>query len=260
VAGVDVVADPHEARRRLGLVGQDTAVDEVLGAHENLVLFGRLLGHDRQWATRRAEELLERFGLAAAGHRAVGTFSGGMRRRLDLAASLVVDPALLLLDEPTTGLDPQGRRDVWDTVAALARDGAAVLLTTQHLEEADRLADTVAVLRDGRIAACGAPDELKSAVGGDRIDVVLRERETTGTEGRAGGIAAAATGGTAVTDGATITVTAPRSRGAVGAVVAALSAAGVDVADIAVRRPTLDEVYLRLVGPQTADGRQQVTA
>ena len=260
VAGIDVVADPRAARRTIGLVGQDTAVDEVLGARENLILFSRLLGHSRQGAAQRADELLERFGLADVGGRPVGTFSGGMRRRLDLAASLIVDPPLLLLDEPTTGLDPQARRDVWDTVEGLARSGTAVLLTTQYLEEADRLADKVAVLRDGRIAACGTPDELKSAVGGDRVDVVLGERETAGTAGRAADIAAHATGGTSVTDGATITVTTPRSRGAVGAVVTALSAAGVDVADIALRRPTLDEVYLRLVEPQPTAARQEVTA
>ncbi|HYO37191.1 MAG TPA: ATP-binding cassette domain-containing protein, partial [Geodermatophilus sp.] len=172
VAGHDVVREPRQVRRRIGLVGQQPAVDEVLGARQNLELFARLHHLDRRAARRRAGELLDQVGLSGTGDRPVQLFSGGMRRRLDLAAGLVLAPEVLFLDEPTTGLDPAGRRDVWDAVRALVAGGTTVLLTTQYLEEAEQLADDVCVLDSGRVAARGTPAELTAAVGGDRLEIV----------------------------------------------------------------------------------------
>ncbi|MFS0892796.1 ATP-binding cassette domain-containing protein [Microbacterium sp. 179-I 3D3 NHS] len=187
VAGWDVALHGTEVRRRISLTGQSAAVDDALTATENVVMFARLSGLGRTAARRRAAELIAQFDLTDAARRAVRTFSGGMRRRLDLALSFVVTPEVLFLDEPTTGLDTRSRRDVWDTVRMLARGGTTVFLTTQYLEEADQLADRIAVLHDGRIAALGTPAELKSRIGGDTVELrddrgeLLREIPTDGT-------------------------------------------------------------------------------
>jgi len=171
VAGFDVREQRTEVQRRISLTGQSAAVDDALTATENMTMFARLCGLDRRAARLRADELISRFGLVDSANRAVRTFSGGMRRRLDLALSFVVTPEVLFLDEPTTGLDTRSRRDLWDIIRALAATGTTVFLTTQYLEEADQLADRIAVLHDGRIAALGTPDQLKSRVGGDTVEL-----------------------------------------------------------------------------------------
>ncbi|ODT10760.1 MAG: ABC transporter ATP-binding protein [Microbacterium sp. SCN 70-18] len=187
VAGVDAVTDPRGVQQRISLTGQSAAVDDVLSGAENLVMLGRLSGLRPQAARRRARELLERFNLADAGRRRVGTYSGGMRRRLDLALSFVVTPEVLFLDEPTTGLDTRSRRELWGVIRSLAATGTTVFLTTQYLEEADQLADRIAVLDGGRIVATGTASQLKAAVGGDTVEVrdthgdVVRELPTDGT-------------------------------------------------------------------------------
>ena len=255
VAGYDVRTQGHEVRRRIGLVGQSAAVDEVLTGRQNLLLIGRLGHLAAAGAGRRADELLQRFSLSDAAARKVSTYSGGMRRRLDLAAALVVAPEVLFVDEPTTGLDPQGRREVWSAIRELVRGGTTVLLTTQYLEEADQLADQITMLHSGRVAARGTPEELKSAVGGDWIDVSLadplelprlRELAEPFAVGELRADAAAARLSIPVAD---------RTRALV-ALSAALSRAGLDPLDISVRRPTLDEVFLHL----TASGRPAATA
>jgi len=241
VAGRDVAADPAGVRARIGLVGQHAAIDEVLTGRQNLVLFGRLMHLGVSRARARACELLERFGLQDAADRPAGEYSGGMRRRLDLAAGLIRSPAVLFLDEPTTGLDPRSRSEVWDAVRALAADGTTVLLTTQYLEEADRLADRIAVVTGGRVVAEGPPAQLKDALpDGDWIEVTVRE---------AGDLAAAAALLERISvaepevDPQALRVSAPvRDRmGALAAVVGEL-----DAEDVALRRPTLDEVFLEL--------------
>jgi ABC-2 type transport system ATP-binding protein len=258
VAGVDVVARPREVRARIGVVGQQPTVDEVLDARQNLVLFGRLHHLDRAAARRRAEELLAQVGLTDTGDRPVRLFSGGMRRRLDIAAGLVLAPEVLFLDEPTTGLDPAGRRDVWDTVRALVAGGTTVLLTTQYLEEAERLADQVCVLDGGRVAARGTPGELTDAIGGDRLELVVtdpaRAPEVVSLVERA--LAERPAAGPAVAGGGTgpvrVTVPVRRRDGLVGAVVRALDDAGIGVADLVLRSTTLDEAYLRITGHEPA--------
>ena len=187
IAGIDVVGDPERVRQRISLTGQSAAVDDVLTGTENLVMMGRLSGLPRARARRRADELLDRFDLTDAGARRVGTYSGGMRRRLDLALSFVVTPEVLFLDEPTTGLDTRSRRELWDVIRDLADAGTTVLLTTQYLEEADQLADRIAVLDRGAIVATGSAAELKARVGGDTVELhddrgeLLREVATDGT-------------------------------------------------------------------------------
>ncbi|WP_137843061.1 ATP-binding cassette domain-containing protein [Microbacterium sp. 2FI] len=187
VAGVDVVTDPASAKRRISLTGQSAAVDDVLTGTENLVMMARLSGLSRRAARLRANELLDRFALTDAATRRVGTYSGGMRRRLDLALSFVVTPEVLFLDEPTTGLDTRSRRELWDVIRSLAAAGTTVFLTTQYLEEADQLADRIAVLHGGRIVATGTPAELKARVGGDTVELhdmrgdLVREEPTDGT-------------------------------------------------------------------------------
>ncbi len=175
VAGLDVVRQASQVRRRIGLVGQNAAVDEILSGRQNLVMFGRLYHLGRRQAQLRADELLEHFSLADTGSKPVKQYSGGMRRRLDLAASLILAPSVLFADEPTTGLDPRGRNEVWGSIRALVRDGTTVVLTTQYLDEADQLADQICVIDSGRLIAEGSPDRLKSQIGGDRIDVIIRD-------------------------------------------------------------------------------------
>jgi len=247
VAGYDVSRQPARVRERIGLVGQQAAVDEVLGGRQNLVMFGRLFHLGRREAEARADHLLERFGLADAAAKPVKKYSGGMRRRLDLAASLILRPAVLFLDEPTTGLDPRGRNEVWAAVRALVSDGTTVLLTTQYLDEADQLAGEISVLDGGRVVAGGTPDALKSRIGGDRIDVVVRADADLA---RAVAVIGAIAAGDPEVDPDARRVSAPvRDRvAALTEVVRTLDAEGVEVEDIALRRPTLDEVFLKMTG------------
>jgi ABC-2 type transport system ATP-binding protein len=262
VAGFDVVRQAAQVRYRIGLLGQHTAVDEVLSGRQNLVLFARLHHLGAGAAGRRADELLERFGLAGTGAKPVKQYSGGMRRRLDLAASLILAPPVLFLDEPTTGLDPRGRNEVWEAVRALVAAGTTVLLTTQYLDEADQLADRISVIDHGRVIAEGTPDQLKSKLGGDRIDVVAsRPDQLAATAAAVGRLA----GAEPEVDPDTRRVSAPVADrvAALTAAARALDAAGIAVEDIALRRPTLDEVFLHLTGHHTqpAEERpQEVTA
>ncbi|MFG2765578.1 ATP-binding cassette domain-containing protein [Streptomyces rubiginosohelvolus] len=249
VAGLDVRERAGEVRRRIGLLGQHAAVDEQLGGRQNLEMFGRLYHLGARRAGSRADELLERFGLADTGRKAVKQYSGGMRRRLDLAASLITDPDVLFLDEPTTGLDPRGRTEVWDAVRSLVGGGTTVLLTTQYLEEADQLADRISLIDHGRAVAEGTSDELKARVGGDRIDVVLRDASRLAE-------AAALLGGEGLTldpDRRRIGAPAPDRMAALTRTVRLLDEAGIEAEDIAVRRPTLDEVFLSLTGQPAAE-------
>ncbi|MFJ1614031.1 MULTISPECIES: ATP-binding cassette domain-containing protein [unclassified Streptomyces] len=241
VAGFDVRDRAGEVRRRIGLLGQYAAVDEELGGRQNLEMFGRLYHLGARRAGVRADELLARFGLADTGRKPVKEYSGGMRRRLDLAASLITDPEVLFLDEPTTGLDPRGRAEVWAAVRSLVDGGTTVLLTTQYLEEADQLADRISVIDAGRVAAEGTADELKAMVAGDRIDVVVRD-------GAQLAAAARLLGGGAVVDPdrRLIGAPAPDRMATLTRTVRALEEAGIEAEDIAVRRPTLDEVFLAL--------------
>ncbi|MEU0690156.1 ATP-binding cassette domain-containing protein [Streptomyces uncialis] len=241
VAGHDVRADAGGVRRRIGLLGQHAALDEELGGRQNLEMFGRLHHLGARGAGARADELLERFGLADTGPKPVKRYSGGMRRRLDLAASLITEPEVLFLDEPTTGLDPRGRAEVWSSVRSLVGGGTTVLLTTQYLEEADQLAHRVSVVDQGRVIADGTADELKALTGGDRLDVVVRRPDQLAA------VARMLPGG-AVADPDRRLVSAPVTdrMAALTGVVRALEESGIEAEDIAVRRPTLDEVFLRL--------------
>ncbi|MEU6847596.1 ATP-binding cassette domain-containing protein [Streptomyces sp. NPDC046716] len=246
VGGVDVAARPRRVRRRIGLTGQYAAVDEVLTGRQNLEMFGRLFHLGGRRAKARAAELLDQFGLADAGDKGVGSYSGGMRRRLDLAASMIMTPDILFLDEPTTGLDPRGRGEVWESVRKLVTAGTTVLLTTQYLEEADRLASRITVIDQGRTIADDTPEGLKRSVGGDRIEVVVADAADLP---RAAKIVARS-GAEPVVD-----ETERRVHATVADRVAALTDAartlqdeGVAVEDIGLRRPSLDDVFLRLTG------------
>ncbi|MEU4534545.1 ATP-binding cassette domain-containing protein [Streptosporangium sp. NPDC023825] len=247
VAGFDVRTQARQVRERIGLVGQYAAVDEILSGRQNLVMFGRLNHFSAAGARRRADELLERFSLADTGGRPVGKYSGGMRRRLDLAASLIVAPPVLFVDEPTTGLDPAARQEVWAAVRDLVGSGTTVLLTTQYLEEADRLADRIAMLGAGRVVTEGTPEELKSAIGGDWLDLVLAgQADVAATEALAARVAS----GEVHVDAGARRVSVPvaeRTRALV-AMVTALGDAGIEPLDVTLRRPTLDEVFLHLTG------------
>ncbi|MGV9370002.1 ATP-binding cassette domain-containing protein [Micromonospora tulbaghiae] len=260
VAGYDVAGQAGRVRHRIGLVGQHPAVDEALSGRENLVIFGRLFHLDRAGARRRAGELLDRFGLADAADRPVRTYSGGMRRRLDLAAGMILAPSVLFLDEPTTALDPRGRNEVWGAVRDLVRAGTTVLLTTQYLDEADQLADRVCVLDAGRVIAEGTPDALKSRLGGDRIELVVRDAADLATA--AARLRAVAQAEPAVDrDRRAVSAQVGDRAGALTEVLRALDADGVGVADVALRRPTLDEVFLQLTGaPSAARTGVEVTA
>ena len=246
VAGHDVVREAYAVRLRIGLLGQHAALDEELGGLQNLEMFGRLHHLGARRARARAEELLERFALSGTGPKAVRQYSGGMRRRLDLAASLITEPEVLFLDEPTTGLDPRGRAEVWDSVRSLVGGGTTVLLTTQYLEEADQLADRISVVDAGRVIADGTADELKAAIGGDRIDVVLRD---AGQLGAAVALLPVPKDAVSVdTDRRLLSARVTDRMAALSGVVRALEAAGIEAEDVALRRPTLDEVFLHLTG------------
>src|SRR5215203_2983019 len=247
VLGHDVVKDAQRLRQEIGLSGQYAAVDENLTGAENLWMFGRLYQLPSATARQRAGELLEQFALSDAKDRVVKTYSGGMRRRLDLASALIGRPRLLFLDEPTTGLDPRSRLGMWDVIRSLVRTGSTLLLTTQYLEEADELADTIAVVDHGRIIARGTADELKAQVGGERIEIVIRHREEipAATE-----ILTRHGIGAATLDEHTRRLTVPAEGGAATlvAVVRELGDAAIEVDDVGIRRPTLDEVFLALTG------------
>jgi ABC-2 type transport system ATP-binding protein len=251
VAGYDVVREAGKVRQVIGLAGQHAAVDDDLTGRENLLILGLMLHLGRRRAQARAAELLERFGLADAAGRLVKTWSGGMRRRLDLLASLIVTPTVLFLDEPTTGLDPRSRSEIWSAVRSLAAEGTTVLLSTQYLEEADRLADQIVIIDAGRVTAQGSPDDLKNSLG-SRVDVVL----TGGPDiGRAASDVALATAETVLRgitdsrpdadlDARRLTVAIPAGAITLPELVRRLDAAGVEVEDVSIRRPTLDEVFL----------------
>jgi len=264
VAGIDVLAHPAELRRVIGLSGQYAAVDELLTGFENLDMVGRLYHLTRRDSRARARELLDRFDLTDAADRVVKGYSGGMRRRLDLAGALVAHPTVLFLDEPTTGLDPRGRLGMWDVIAELVREGTTLLLTTQYLEEADRLADAIAVIDGGRVIAQGTSDQLKDQVGGERLEVTVSspaEVPATAEALRPLGIGAVTADEHSrhvtvpITGGTTVLVEALRQ----------LDALGVAVMDVGIRRPTLDDVFLALTGhaaetdeaePAAAGGRK----
>jgi ABC-2 type transport system ATP-binding protein len=247
VAGLDVVRQAQELRSIVGLSGQYAAVDEYLTGRENLVMFGRLYRLGAPEARRRADELLEQFGLTAAADRTVKTYSGGMRRRLDLGGALIGRPRLLFLDEPTTGLDPRSRLAMWDVIRERVRAGTTLLLTTQYLEEADALAHSIAVVDAGRIIARGTADELKSQVGGERVEVVVRERADLAT---ASAVLSRVSGAACSVDEHTRRLTVPARGGAQGLVqiVRELDEAAVAIDDVGLRRPTLDDVFLALTG------------
>lgn len=250
VAGHDVVREPQQVRRSIGLSGQYAAVDENLTGRENLTMFGRLYQMPHRAARKRADDLLEQFNLSDAGDRVAKTYSGGMRRRLDLASALIGHPRLLFLDEPTTGLDPRSRLGMWEVIRDLVRQGATLLLTTQYLEEADELADTIAVVDQGRIIARGTADELKSRVGGERIEVVVQDPSRME---QAVALLQRDAVGPAEVDRHTRRVTVPATGGAshLVEVVRRLDAEGIAVDDIGLRRPTLDDVFLSLTGHAT---------
>jgi ABC-2 type transport system ATP-binding protein len=247
VTGIDVLREPQRVRARIGLTGQYAAVDDYLTGRENLELVGRLYHLDKREARARAVDLLERVDLAEAGGRIVKGYSGGMRRRLDIAASLIARPAVLFLDEPTTGLDPRSRLGMWELIEGLVRDGTTILLTSQYLEEADRLATTIAVIDGGQVIARGTSRELKSQVGGDRLELTVSSATEVDT---AATTLAAFADGEPVLDRAGLKLTIPVSKGAgiLPDVVRELDAAGIALEDLALRHPTLDDVFLSLTG------------
>jgi ABC-2 type transport system ATP-binding protein len=245
VAGLDVVEDAAALRAQIGLAGQYAAVDENLTGIENLVMVGRLYGMHRSDARSRADELLERFSLSDAGERIVKTYSGGMRRRLDLAAALVASPPVVFLDEPTTGLDPRSRLDLWETIEGLVADGTTVLLTTQYLDEADRLADRIVVIDLGRVIADGTAAELKERVGGIRVEVHLTDESAASPAAEA--LAPMSAEEPAI-DGDKVSVRVDSETGKIMEAARRLDGAGIDADDVAIRRPTLDDVFLTLTG------------
>ena len=259
VSGFDVVSQDEDVRRLIGLTGQYAAVDEYLTGRENLELFGRLFHLSKKDAAERAAELLERFDLSDAADRGIKGYSGGMRRRLDLAASLIGHPSVLFLDEPTTGLDPRSRLGMWEVIKDLVADGTTVLLTTQYLEEADQLASRIIVLDHGNMIAQGTSDELKTSVGGDRIEVVVDQDSQVA---KATEILKALSSGEPVVDSMARRILIPVSGGskAIVEAVRRLDEANILVDDISLRRPTLDDVFLSLTGHIAEEEKEEVSA
>jgi ABC-2 type transport system ATP-binding protein len=246
VAGIDVIKHPEKVREVIGLSGQYAAVDEILTGWDNLVMFGQLYHLGRKQAVARAEELLEQFSLTDSARRPIKTYSGGMRRRLDLAASLIVKPKVLFLDEPTTGLDPRGRQEMWTVIQELVKGGVTLLLTTQYLEEADQLADEIAVIDHGKVIARGTSDALKKQVGGERLEIVVDAAHT----GKTMEIVSRVSANAAVLDEGLRLISAPVATGsqALLAALRELDSAGIHPLDIALKRPSLDDVFLSLTG------------
>ena len=244
VAGIDVAKHPDKVRELIGLSGQYAAVDETLTGWDNLVMFGRLYHLGKTASIKRADELLERFSLIDSARRPIKAYSGGMRRRLDLAASLIVQPKVLFLDEPTTGLDPRGRQEMWGVIQELVKGGVTLLLTTQYLEEADQLADEIAVIDHGKVIARGTSDALKKQVGGERLEITVENNDITKTQEIVSRISSSAIH----TD--VRTISAPVSTGSIALMEAlrALDEAKIHPLDIALKRPSLDDVFLSLTG------------
>ena len=252
VAGVDVVKDPQRVRSLIGLSGQYAAVDEHLTATENLVMIGCLYGMRRKEALKRTNDLIERFRLTDSAHRPLKTFSGGMRRRIDLAGALLADPPVLFLDEPTTGLDPRSRGELWDAIRERVDAGTTVVLTTQYLEEADQLANEIVVIDHGRAIARGTSQELKRRIGGEHLDVHLaRAEDLARVETVLRGVAIGAI--RTEVEEALISVPVAKGVEALGSVMAELTTQNVEIVDIGLRRPTLDDVFMELTGHRTQE-------
>ena len=246
VGGIDVIKHPEKVREVIGLSGQYAAVDEILTGWDNLVMFGQLYHLGKKEAVARADELLERFSLTESAKRPIKTYSGGMRRRLDLAASLIVKPKVLFLDEPTTGLDPRGRQEMWSVIEELVKGGVTLLLTTQYLEEADQLADEIAVIDHGKVIARGTSDALKKQVGGERLEIVVESHNIA----KAMEVVATISGNKASLDEGLRMISAPVSTGATALIetLRSLDAAGIHPLDVGLKRPSLDDVFLSLTG------------
>ncbi len=255
VAGLDVHKDAVVLREKIGLAGQYAAVDENLTGTENLVMVGRLYGMRRSDAKVRAGELMERFDLSEAAGRPARGYSGGMRRRLDLAAALVARPPVIFLDEPTTGLDPRSRIGLWETIEGLVADGTTVLLTTQYLEEADRLADSIAVIDRGRVIADGTPDQLKDRLGGERLEIQLSEGSNLEVAAR---VLEPMSDEMPVIEDGLIKVAVRQRAGAIVEAVERLRESGAEIDDLGMRRPTLDDVFLTLTGHAADTGEMEI--
>jgi ABC-2 type transport system ATP-binding protein len=257
VAGIDVIKNPEKVREVIGLSGQYAAVDEILTGYDNLVMFGELYHLGKKQAVIRANELLERFSLTDAAKRPIKNYSGGMRRRLDLAASLIVKPKVLFLDEPTTGLDPRGRQEMWGVIQELVKGGVTLLLTTQYLEEADQLADEIAVIDTGKVIARGTSDALKKQVGGERLEVVVEQIHVAKTME----IVAAVSGQKPALDEGLRQISSPVSTGsaALFEVLKSLDSAGIHALDVGLKRPSLDDVFLSLTGHAAEEKKEEVT-
>ena len=256
VGGIDVIKHPEKVREVIGLSGQYAAVDEILTGWDNLVMFGQLYHLGKKASVARAEELLERFSLTESAKRPIKTYSGGMRRRLDLAASLIVKPKVLFLDEPTTGLDPRGRQEMWSVIEELVKGGVTLLLTTQYLEEADQLADEIAVIDHGKVIARGTSDALKKQVGGERLEIVVESQNIAKTME----VVANISGNKATLDEGLRMISSPVSTGATALIetLRSLDTAGIHPLDVSLKRPSLDDVFLSLTGHAAEEKKEEV--